>query len=203
MSRSTAKKVIATARSVDLSPSTFENCVTHIVQRATSRIPQPWRNGMGVQYEVTADGPLPDGWSWRLSTADISHDAPFSVFDGVTREFCVAIGNGVVLTIDGVAHECVAQSIVTFDGGSSVQAAIIDGPTKDINLMLKNGSPTLHLCIHNAGDRLKGAEALVALDGGAKVNVDADIIQLDELDAVLNTGRSAIAIVEGSVVAVR
>lgn len=158
---------------------------------------------MGVQYEVTADGPLPDGWTWRLSTADITHDAPFSVFDGVTREFCVASGNGVVLTIDGVAHECGPRSIVTFDGGSSVLAAVIDGPTKDINLMLKNGSPTLHLSVHEAGDRLEGAEALVALSGGAKVSVGAAIIQLDELDAVLTTGPSAIAIVEGSVVAVR
>lgn len=158
---------------------------------------------MGVQYEVTADGPLPDGWTWRLSTADITNDAPFSIFNGVTREFCVAIGNGVILTIDGIAQECGPRSIVTFDGGSSVQAAIIDGPTKDINLMLKSGSPRLHLRIHDAGERLEGAEALVALSGGAKVSVGSDIIQLDELDAVLTTGPSSIAIVEGSVVAVR
>ncbi len=173
------------------------------VQRAASRIPQPWRNGMGVQYEVTADGPLPDGWSWRLSTADIIHDAPFSVFDGVTREFCVAVGHGVVLTIDGVSQVCGPRSIVTFDGGSSVRAEIIDGPTKDINLMRKGGSPPLHLEIFNAGDHLNRAEALVALDGGARLTVDAVDIELSELDALLNTGPSAIVIVEGSVLAVR
>ncbi len=177
--------------------------MTHTVQRAASRIPQPWRNGMGVQYEVTADGPLPDGWSWRLSTADITHDAPFSVFEGVTREFCVAIGNGVILTIDGAAHECGPRSIVTFDGGSSVQAAIVDGPTKDVNLMRKTGSPTLHLSVHDAGGRLDGAQALVALGGGATVRVDTDIIQLGELDAVLDTAQSAVVVLEGSVVAVR
>lgn len=158
---------------------------------------------MGVQYEVTANGPLPDGWTWRLSTADITHDAPFSVFEGVTREFCVASGNGVVLTIDGLAQECGPRSIVVFDGGSAVRAAIIDGPTKDINLMLKNGSPTLHLSVQVAGDKLAGAEALVALGGGATVRVDAGIFQLNELDAVLDTGPSTIAILEGSVVAVR
>ncbi|MEO5974940.1 MAG: HutD family protein [Ilumatobacteraceae bacterium] len=174
-----------------------------VIQRASSRIPQPWRNGMGVQYEITADGHLPDGWSWRLSTADITQNVPFSVLDGVTREFCVATGNGVMLTIDGVAQVCGPRSIVVFDGGSSVQATIIDGPTKDINLMLKIGTPKLHLHIQIAGDKLVGAEALVALGGGATISVDADTFQLSELDAVLNIRPSEIAILEGSVVAVR
>lgn len=177
--------------------------MTHTVQRAAGRVPQPWRNGMGVQYEVTANGPLPDGWSWRLSTADLPHDVPFSVFAGVNREFCVAIGNGVVLTIDGVSHHCGPHSITTFDGGSSVQASLIDGPTKDINLMVRHGSLPLHLRIHIAGDSFNGAEALVALGGGARLTVDDTSVGLDELDAVLNMGQSAIAITEGSVVSVR
>jgi environmental stress-induced protein Ves len=158
---------------------------------------------MGVQYEVTADGPLPDGWSWRLSTADLPHDAPFSVFAGVRREFCVAIGNGVILTIDGVPHRCGPQSITAFDGGSSVQASIIDGPTKDINLMVRNGSSPLHLSIHNPGDGFVGAKALVALGDGAMLTVNGQSVELSELDAVLNIGQSAIVITEGSVVSVR
>ncbi|MEO8162636.1 MAG: hypothetical protein ABI590_02545, partial [Ilumatobacteraceae bacterium] len=88
-------------------------------------------------------------------------------------------------------------------GGSSVRATIIDGPTKDINLMLKRGSPKLHLYIQVAGDQLVGAEALVALGGGATLSADADTFQLGELDAILNVGPSEIAILEGSVVAVR
>jgi hypothetical protein len=158
---------------------------------------------MGVQYEITADGPLPDGWTWRLSTADLPHDAPFSVFAGVSREFCVAIGNGVILTIDGVAHHCGPHSITSFDGGSSVQASIIDGPTKDINLMVRSGSPSLHLSIDNGGDVLSGAVALVALGGGASLTVDGKRVELDELDAVLNIAPIAIAVIEGSVVSVR
>lgn len=158
---------------------------------------------MGVQYEVTANGPLPDGWSWRLSTADLPHDAPFSLFVGVIREFCVATGGGVILTIDGVSHHCGPHSITTFDGGSSVHASIIDGPTKDINLMVKHGSPPFHLTVHTSGNGFQGAEALVALGGGAKLIVDNEIVELEELDAILNVGQSAIVISEGSIVSVR
>ena len=174
-----------------------------IVQPATSRIPQPWRNGLGVQYEVTADGPLPDAWTWRLSTADLTHDVPFSEFAGITREFCVAVGSGVVLTIDGVAHQCGPHSVTNFDGGSLVHASIIDGPTKDINLMVKNGSAPKHLTVHDAGEDCRGAEALMALGGGAKLMIDGKSIELDELDAVLHAGESAIVVTHGSIVAVR
>lgn len=177
--------------------------MTLIIQRAASRIPQPWRNGMGVQYEVTANGPLPEGWSWRLSTADILHDAPFSLYAGVVREFCVATGNGVILTIDGVAHRCGPHSITTFDGGSSIYASVIDGPTKDINLMVRHGSPPLHLAIHTFGDGFQGAEALLALDGGAMLIVDNEIVELDELDAVLNVNQCTMVVNEGSIVSVR
>lgn len=173
-----------------------------IIQRAASRIAVPWRNGKGVQHEITADGPLPDGWSWRLSTADIPHDIPFSIIAGVNREFCVAFGNGVVLTIDGVSHRCGPNSITSFDGGAIVQASIIDGPTKVLNLMVKHGSPPKHLSIHVAGERVKGVEALVAVGGGARLTANEISVELNVLDAVLNLDQSAIAIVQGSVVAV-
>ncbi|MEO8364013.1 MAG: HutD family protein [Ilumatobacteraceae bacterium] len=174
-----------------------------MIQRAISRDPRPWRNGLGVQYEVTANGPLPDGWTWRLSTADLNQDVPFSIYEGVTREFCVAVGGGVILTLDGVAHRCGPHSVTTFDGGSSVQAAIIEGPTKDINLMVKHGSPPMHMSIHNEGESLMDVEALVALGGGAKLIVDETTVELDELDAILAARGNAIVVTSGSVVAVR
>jgi uncharacterized protein len=90
------------------------------IQRAVDRTPQPWKNGLGVQYEITCDGSLPDDWTWRLSTADITQDVPFSIFPGVNREFCVADGNGVVLTINGVEHRCEPGSITKFRGDDEV-----------------------------------------------------------------------------------
>ena len=156
-----------------------------------------------MQYEVTANGPLPEGWSWRLSTADILHDAPFSHFAGVIREFCVATGNGVILTIDGVSHHCSPHSITTFDGGLSIHASVIDGPTKDINLMVRHDSPPLHLAVHTSGDSFQGAEALLALGGGAKLIVGDESVELGELDALLTVGHCPIVVSEGSIVSVR
>lgn len=173
------------------------------IQRAASRIAVPWRNGMGVQYEVTADGPLPEGWSWRLSTADLAHDVPFSVVAGVNREFCIASGNGVILTIDGVPHRCGPGSITPFDGAATVQAAIINGPTTAVNLMVKAGPPPMHLTTHVAGEDVTGVVALVAFGGGARLLVNDESVELEVLDAVLDLGQCVIAITQGSVVAVQ
>lgn len=173
------------------------------IQRAASRIAVPWRNGMGVQYEVTADGPLPEGWSWRLSTADLAHDVPFSVVAGVNREFCIASGNGVILTIDGVPHRCGPGSITPFDGAATVQAAIISGPTTAVNLMVKAGPPPMHLTTHVAGEDVTGVVALVAFGGGARLLVNDESVELEVLDAVLDLGQCVIAITQGSVVAVQ
>lgn len=177
--------------------------MAYIVQRATSRDAVPWRNGRGVQHEVTADGPLPDGWLWRLSTADLSVDVPFSDFSGVNREFCVAVGNGVDLTIDGMSTRCGPGSITRFDGGSTVHASIIDGPTKDINLMVRHGSPAKHLRSHVAGDRITGVVALLALAGGARLSIDNQIIELEPLDGVLNLSTEVIDLAHGIVVAMQ
>lgn len=177
--------------------------MTHIIQRASRRVAEPWRNGMGVQYEIAADGPLPDGWTWRLSVAEISHDVSFSDFTGVCREFCVAIGNGVVLTIDGAPIRCDPGSITTFDGGATVAASPVDGPTSDVNLMVRHGSPPKHLSVHRSNERVNGVEALVAIVGSAGVRVDGEILELEVLDALLHLGRSEILITHGVVAVVR
>ena len=51
-----------------------------IVWRASERVGVPWRNGMGVQYEIICDGTLPDYWTWRVCSADITQNVPFSLF---------------------------------------------------------------------------------------------------------------------------
>jgi environmental stress-induced protein Ves len=110
------------------------------LNRAVDRKPQPWKNGLGVQYEITCDGSLPDDWTWRLSTANITQDVPFSIIPGVNREFCVADGNGVVLNINGVDHRCEPGSITKFRGDDKVFATLIDGPMRALNLMVRDGA---------------------------------------------------------------
>jgi environmental stress-induced protein Ves len=150
------------------------------IQRAVDRTPVPWKNGLGVQYEITCDGSLPDEWTWRLSTADITQDVPFSVFPGVNREFCVADGNGVVLNINGVDHQCEPGSITKFRGDDVVFATLIDGPMRALNLMVRDGAAEKHLYRYF----LDSALVVVAIGDVQMFQFAGVDYRLDVLDAV-------------------
>jgi len=157
-----------------------------IVQRAIKRIGVPWRNGFGVQYEITCDGSLPDDWTWRLSTADITRDVPFSSFPLVTREFCVADGNGVTLNINGVDHRCEPGSITKFRGDDVVAAALTNGPMQALNLMLRDGSTVHPLQISHVGQHIVRCQVIVAIKGSASVEVANQVVDLGLLDAIID-----------------
>jgi environmental stress-induced protein Ves len=98
----------------------------------------PWRNGGGVTRELLA-WPGRDDWRVRVSVADVGADGAFSAFAGVARWFAVLDGAGVVLTIDGVERRCTpADDALAFDGGRATHCRLIDGPTRDLNLMLRD-----------------------------------------------------------------
>ena len=159
------------------------------IQRAVDRTPQPWKNGLGVQYEIVCDGSLPDDWTWRLSTADITQDVPFSVFAGVNREFCVADGNGVVLTINGVEHRCEPGSITKFRGDDEVYATLIDGPMKALNLMVRDGAEEIHL----SQSFVDMPIAIVAIGNSQNFQWEKQELRLEVLDAVI-VGRALVQI---------
>jgi len=157
-----------------------------IVQRAIERIGVPWRNGLGVQYEIACDGSLPDDWTWRLSTADITHDVPFSSFYGVIREFCVADGNGVTLNINGVDHRCEPGSITKFRGDDEVFATLIDGPMQALNVMQRDGSTARPLQIARVGEHVVRCQVIVAIMGSASVEVANQVVELGLLDGIID-----------------
>ena len=167
-----------------------------IVQRAESRPPQPWRNGRGVQYEIAANGPLDGGWTWRLSTADISEDVPFSVFPGVVRHFCVAEGNGVILTIDGVPTTCALGSVTRFMGDSEVRARLINGPMRALNLMTMNDDSFV-LRIFREGATISSALAIVAIESGASLVVGGEPMNIGILDALLDLVDAEVVVKSG------
>ena len=98
---------------------------------------QPWRNGGGSTRELLA-WPSAADWQLRLSVADIDADGPFSIFDGVQRWFVVLQGAGVALMIDGQPHlQRMADAPWHFDGAARADCRLLDGPTRDLNLMLR------------------------------------------------------------------
>jgi hypothetical protein len=99
---------------------------------------QPWRNGGGLTRELLA-WPADTGWRVRVSVAEIERDGPFSSFPGVERWFAVLQGNGVVLRVDARVHELRAgDAALRFDGASDTHCRLLDGPTRDLNLMLRD-----------------------------------------------------------------
>ena len=157
-----------------------------ILQRASERPAVPWRNGLGVQYEIACDGALPDDWTWRLSTADITQDVPFSSFPGVTRDFCVADGNGVVLNINGVDHRCEPGSITKFRGDDVVAAALTDGPMRALNLMVRDGSTARPLQIARVGQHIVQCQVILAIMGSASIEIANQVVELGLLDAIID-----------------
>ena len=155
------------------------------------------------------DGSLPDDWTWRLSTADITQNVPFSVFPGVNREFCVADGNGVVLTINGVERRCEPGSITKFRGDDEVYAKLIDGPMRALNLMVRDGAKEKHLQVVRAGGSidLRNSNAVIAITGSAKLQQNGGEVVLETLDSqvVLNSEKFIVetlcSVVEGCAIA--
>ena len=162
-----------------------------------------------MQYEIVCDGSLPDDWTWRLSTADITQDVPFSIFPGVNREFCVADGSGVVLTISGVEHRCEPGSITKFRGDDEVYARLIDGPIRALNLMVRDGAVEKHLQVVRAGGSidLRNSNAVVAITGAVKLQQKWGEVVLETLDSqvVLNSEKFIVetlcSVVEGCAIA--
>lgn len=167
------------------------------IQRAVDRQPQPWRNGRGVQYEIIANGPLPEGWTWKLSTADITEDVPFSVFPDVSRQFCVADGNGTELTIDGVRHLCPPRSITPFEGDAVVHARLLDGPMRALNLMTRGGD-TSWLRVVMPGQSVTDGMAVTAICGSAEIEVDGTSVSLLNLDSVIELTGATIDVKSGT-----
>ena len=127
--------------------------------------PAPWRNGAGVTRELLA-WPGADDWRVRMSVADVAQDGPFSRFDGVLRWFSVLDGAGVRLRLDGAAHALTPESEpFAFDGEASCDCELIDGPTRDFNLMLR-GTPGRRLRLDGKHSFGCGRGQLVAVYSG-------------------------------------
>lgn len=110
-----------------------------VLIRAGQLVSQPWRNGGGRTREMLAR-PAGTDWKLRVSLADIEEDGPFSSFPGVERWFAVVQGAGVLLRFSsGERPVCVGDAPLCFDGATAPGCSLVDGPTQDLNLMVRDG----------------------------------------------------------------
>jgi uncharacterized protein len=100
--------------------------------------PQPWRNGGGQTRELLTWPPGQTDWQLRISVADIAADGPFSAFPGVQRWFVVLQGGGVQLGAGPARRRLTPDSPpFEFAGEDAPACTLLDGPTRDLNLMLR------------------------------------------------------------------
>lgn len=140
----------------------------------------PWANGRGSTMEI-ATYPSSVSWAWRISLADVTEDGAFSALPGLDRSLVVASGKGMRLTV-GEAPPVIIRmhEHVEFSGDVSVYAHLIDGPVRDLNLMVRRaaclGTPLLDVrgVAKGAEIALDGAVAIVVLDGALTMTVRSE-----------------------------
>lgn len=131
--------------------------------------PRRWANGGGDTRELLRwPG---DDWRVRVSVAEIAHDGPFSVYDATTRWFAVLSGAGVELRWPQAARVLrPGDAPIRFDGADAPACRLVDGPTRDLNLMLRGGGRSQGaLTAARAGDRAPAGDALGFYDRDAGV----------------------------------
>lgn len=100
-----------------------------------------WKNGLGVTTELfrhpTSAEDGPDQIRWRLSIAEVATSGPFSLFPGCERQLLVLDGNGFRLNFaDGESVTLTsAAGFHYFSGERTVSSELVDGPTRDFNII--------------------------------------------------------------------
>jgi environmental stress-induced protein Ves len=102
----------------------------------------PWKNGGGVTRTIAVSPPGAglDNFDWRISIAEVASSGDFSRFPGVDRTILLLDGAGMVLESDGRVFPLTTPfDPHTFSGDDLVDSRLIDGATRDFNVMTRRG----------------------------------------------------------------
>jgi environmental stress-induced protein Ves len=101
-----------------------------------------WKNGGGWTTQIAREPPGSGDFRWRVSIAEIEHDGPFSSFPGVDRDLVLLDGEGIELDIGAAPTRFLGERLaqLRFDGGEAVHCRLIDGATRDFNVMTLRGA---------------------------------------------------------------
>jgi environmental stress-induced protein Ves len=171
-----------------------------LVRRADQPV-MPWANGGGSTRQVAIepdDGSLANGFTWRVSCAQVDSDGPFSQLPGVDRSLWLWRGRGLRLSVDG-AEVLLATPYARCDfaGEVTVAATRLAGACEDVNVMANRARvrADARLVALHAGDTLRVPSApqwlLLVLDGaldGSFASADGEANELAVGDALRGEG---------------
>jgi environmental stress-induced protein Ves len=149
-----------------------------------------------------ADASL-DTFEWRISTAHVGTDGPFSSFPGIDRTLAVLTGEGIALASDeGSVMLERASAPHSFPGEQAITGRLIGGPIDDLNVMTRRGIWQHHMkWMSGPGPHHLTCGALLMLvarsDGWTVDARDAEQ-QIGTGDAVLFFGGESVTLTSGS-----
>ena len=120
----------------------------------------PWKNGGGFTRNVAAfpEAAGFDDFIWRVSIADVAESGPFSRFPGVDRSIALLDGAGMTLAGEGDVFSLTMYfEPHDFAGEDPIRATLLDGPTRDFNLMLRRRLVQGRLTAHHGDMRISTA----------------------------------------------
>jgi hypothetical protein len=103
----------------------------------------PWKNGGGSTRALAVEPPdaTLDNFLWRISLAEVGAPGEFSLFPGIDRTILLWSGSGLVLRAADWSF-ALTQPLMPFSfrGEDRIVCDLIDGPTMDLNVMVRRGA---------------------------------------------------------------
>jgi uncharacterized protein len=103
----------------------------------------PWKNGGGMLGDIIAspEGAGLDSFDWRVSTAHVGRDGPFSVFPSIDRIMKILGGATLRLEIEGMEPVTLTPESApfAFPGDAPTEAFLGNGPIDNLNVMVRRG----------------------------------------------------------------
>jgi environmental stress-induced protein Ves len=157
--------------------------------RAADHRTMPWKNGGGSTTEIAVApaGASIDDFDWRVSTATVAADGPFSLFPGVDRVLALLEGAGLDLDgadpLRGPVRLDPHSAPVTFGADLPVAARLHRGPITDLNVMTRRGRFAARIWRAAAGQMpvVIGAGGTVLLFAMTPSRVDFDGLTIPPL----------------------
>lgn len=161
------------------------------ILRAAEGRRTPWKNGGGETVEIAVHPPGAgfDAFDWRISTASVAVDGPFSLFPHVDRTLVVLTGTGLALAVGEDAPRTLtpASAPFAFAADATATARLAGGPVMDLNVMTRRGR------FRHAVRRLDLAAPMTLDPEGGTALVFCRLGRIAAGDAVLEPGDAALS----------
>lgn len=161
----------------------------------------PWKNGGGTATDIAVSLAADGAVAWRVGTAAIGKDGPFSDYDGVTRTFTIVEGPGVHLDFAGAGTRTLPRDQPTrFAGAPAPFCRLRAGqPATAFNLLTRDGLARGDVVIcrgRGAGEPVAAApvHVLLALEGVWSVTADGETLVVQQGAAAQVEGAQAVTV---------